>query len=326
MAQPVSITGWGTALPDRVVSNTELEHRLGLDAGWIEPRTGITERRIAAPHESTASLACAAARDALATAGLDAADLDLIVVATTTPEQPVPHTAAFISRSLGTRCASFDVNTACTGFITGCIAAAGLLSTANARHALVIGAETFSRIVNPEDRSTAVVFADGGAAIVLSARPDGGALLAWDLGCDPTQRQLVELTIGGSRQPATPTNCGSPQHFLRMSGRAVFDYAVPTLVDSIRRTVDRAGASLLDLTAVVPHQANARILEQVADKLGIDLSRLVINVDRFGNTSAASIPLALAEAATARRWSRGDLILMTAVGAGMTWGSLLLRW
>ena len=324
---PVRVAGWGTATPARVVTNAELHHRFGLPDGWIESRTGITERRYAEPHDSTATLATRSARDALTHAGVNPDEIDLLVVATTTPEQPIPSTAAFVAGALGLRCGALDVNAACTGFITAFVTAAAVLTAANGRHALVIGAETFSRIVDPNDRSTAVVFADAAAAVLLERTVNKEfGLLAWDLGCDPSQRSLVELVAGGSRHPTTLESLKSKTNHLRMSGRAVAEFAVPALLGSTRRTLRRAGLAISDIAALIPHQANARILDKVAAQLGLDPARVVVNIGQYGNTSAASIPLALAEAADQSRVAAGDLILMTAVGAGMTWGSVLIRW
>lgn len=323
----VRIAGWGTASPDHVLTNAELHERFNLGDGWIEQRTGISERRIAGPGESTATLATSAARAALARARVDPDQIDVVVVATTTPEQPIPSTAAFVAGSLDLRCGAFDVNAACTGFVTAFLSATAVVAAGDGRYALVIGAETFSRIVDPRDRSTAVVFGDGAAAIVLAptANPEP-TLLAWDLGCDPSQRGLVELVAGGSRQPTTTETLRTKANYLCMSGRAVAEFAVPALIGSVRRTLQRARVDIDDIAVLIPHQANARILEKVAAELGLDPTRVVMNIDRYGNTSAASIPLALAEAADQNRLAAGDLVLMTAVGAGMTWGSLLIRW
>ena len=323
----VRITGWGAATPAQVLTNAELDERLDLDPGWIEHRTGIAERRVAAPDETTATLATDAARAALEHAALDADQIDLLVVATTTPEQPIPSTAAIVAGNLGVRGGALDINAACTGFIAAFLTAAPVLALGQGQHALVIGAETFSRIVDPHDRSTAVLFGDAAAAIVLTNTPgDEPGLVAWDLGCDPTRRALVELTAGGSRQPTTPDTLRNRANYLRMSGRAVFDFAVPTLIASATRTLQRAGKSVDDLSAFIPHQANARILDLVADGLGLAPAQIVTNLERFGNTSAASIPLALTEAADHGRFRADDLMLLTAVGAGMTSGSLLIRW
>jgi 3-oxoacyl-[acyl-carrier-protein] synthase-3 len=321
------IAGWGTATPARVVTNAELQSRFGLPDTWIEDRTGITERRYAEPHDSTATLAISAGRRSLAHARVDPDKVDLLVVATTTPEQPIPSTAAFVAGALGLGCGSFDVNAACTGFITAFLTATAVLTTTNGHHALIIGAETFSRIVDPNDRSTAVVFGDAAAAVLLARTPNNeSGLLAWDLGCDPSQRSLVELVAGGSRQPTTLESLEARTNYLRMSGRAVAEFAVPALLGSTRRTLRRAGLTISDIAALIPHQANARILERVAAELGLDPARMIVNIGQHGNTSAASIPLALADAADQDRIAAGDLILMTAVGAGMTWGSLLIRW
>jgi 3-oxoacyl-[acyl-carrier-protein] synthase III len=323
----VRIVNWGTAVPTRVLTNPELNERLDLPPDWIENRTGITARHIVGCHDSTATLATDAARDALSRAQLDPNQIDLLIVATTTPEQPIPSTAAFVAGALDLHCGSMDINTACTGFVTAYLTAAAILKASTGHHALVIGAETYSRIVNPNDRSTAVVFGDAAGAVVLEDTPNTeSGLLAWDLGCDPSGRGLVELVAGGSRHPTTIDSLRAGSNYLHMSGRKVFEFAVPTLIDSVRRTLRRAEIDIDEITLFVPHQANARILEQVADGLGLNQARVAMNIDRFGNTAAASIPLALAEAANDHRITPGELVLMAAVGAGMTWGSLLIRW
>jgi 3-oxoacyl-[acyl-carrier-protein] synthase III len=324
---PVHFAGWGFDVPSAVAGNEELERRFGVEEGWIHSKTGIAARRVVAPDQSSADLATNAARAALASAGLTPADIDVIVLATCTPEQLVPHTAAFVGHELGITCGSFDLNTACTGFVYGLIVAGALLTASPANRALLIGVETYSRFVNPQDRGTAVVFGDGAGAVVLDRSDNGNAgILASDLGCDGSLTDIVGIRAGGSRLPASPETAAGPDHTIHMRGKAVFEFAVGALVRSIDVTLAHAGVDLRDVRWFVPHQANLRIIDAVGEKLHIDPARVVLNLERFGNTGAASIPIGLAEAAEDGRIRRGDLVLLSSVGAGMTWGSTLVRW
>jgi 3-oxoacyl-[acyl-carrier-protein] synthase-3 len=309
------------------MENTPLSEHFGVEPDWIVEKTGIRERRVAAPGESTASLATNAARAALARAGLAPSDIDLIALATTTPEQPIPHTAAFVGGELGTACASFDLNTACSGFVYGLVSTAAMLNAGPSERVLLIGAETFSRFVNPDQRATAVIFGDGAGAVVMTHAPDADSgLLSCDLGCEGTLTDLVGIRAGGSRRPSTPAALAAHEHQLHMSGRAIFEFAVRTIVESVDVTLGRASVDLAQVQLFVPHQANLRIIEAVGEKLDLDADKVVLNVDRLGNTAAASIPIGLAEAASAGRLRPGDLVLVSSVGAGMTWGTALIRW
>jgi 3-oxoacyl-[acyl-carrier-protein] synthase-3 len=322
-----AITGIGSAVPAGRVTNHDLEQRVDTSDAWIVERTGIRERRCATPAETTASLAVGAGAAAIKQAGLTPTDIDLLVVATATPEQPVPHTGAFVGDALGLRCGSFDLAAGCAGFVYALVVGSSLLSAGGLDHVLVVGAETLSRIIDPHDRSTCILFGDGAASVVLSqAHDDGSGLLAWDLGCDGSAAQLLEVPAGGSRRPASAATVAAGEHYLKMSGQEVFRRAVRCVVDSASATLDRAGMQASDVAWFVPHQANVRIIDSAARKLGIDMSRTVVNIDRYGNTSAASIPLALAEAVDDGRVKPGDLVLLSGFGAGMTWASALLRW
>jgi 3-oxoacyl-[acyl-carrier-protein] synthase III len=324
---PFRFAGWGADVPPTVMSNALLEKHFGVDEGWIVEKTGIRERRVAAPHESTASLATNAARAALESANLAPRDIDVIALATTTPEQPIPHTAAFVGGELDMTCASFDLNTACSGFVYGLVMTGALLNSGPFDNALLIGAETFSRILDPDDRATSVIFGDGAGAVVVTrdAGVDSG-VLASDLGCEGALADLVGIRAGGSRQPSTPELVANRDHTLHMQGRAIFEFAVRTLVQSIDATLARASVNLDEVDWFVPHQANLRIIEAAGEKLGLDPDKVVLNIDRLGNTAAASIPIGLTEAAESGRLRRGDLVLLASIGAGMTWGTALIRW
>jgi 3-oxoacyl-[acyl-carrier-protein] synthase-3 len=314
-------------VPDGRLTNADLEARVETTDAWILERTGIRERRVAADDETTASLAVAAGAAAIKRAGCTPDDIDLLLVATATPEQPIPHTGAFVGDGLGLRCGSFDLNVGCAGFIYGIITGSALLQAGHLRRVLVVGAETLSRVVDPRDRGTCILFGDGAAAVVLApADDDGPGILGWDTGCDGSAAYLIGIPAGGSRMPATPDTIDEGLQYIKMQGQEVFRRAVRAVVDSANLALERAGVTTADIDWFIPHQANLRIIEAAASRLGIDRDRTIVNIDRFGNTSAASIPLAMAEAADAGRLRDGDLLLMSGFGAGMSWASAVLRW
>ena len=315
----LAITGLGTAVPEQRLTNADLERMVDTSDQWILDRTGIRERRVAAADETSATLGTAAAAAALKDAGLTPEDVGLLVMATTTPVQLFPATAVRVQDALGLRCGAFDVMAACSGFVYGLVTAAGMMSVQatvagdDRRHVLLVGAETLTRVVDPDDRSTRVLFGDGAGAAVLgpSAHPHGG-LLSWDLGCDGSAASLLEVPRG--------------ERWLRMEGREVFRRAVRVVVDSAATALERAGLGPDDVDVFVPHQANIRIIEAVCSRIGVPLERTVTNIDRYGNTSAASIPLGLADAVDAGRLRGGEVVLLSGFGAGMTWASAVLRW
>jgi 3-oxoacyl-[acyl-carrier-protein] synthase-3 len=322
-----SISGWGAAAPDGRLTNADLEQLVETSDQWIVERTGIRERRIASADESTASLAIAAGAAAIKQAGLTPDAIDLLIVATATPEQPIPHTGAFVGDGLGLRCGSFDIGAGCAGFVYTLVTGASLLTAGNFGNVLLVGADTLSRVTDPTDRGTCILFGDAAASVVLTATPDDGTgILAWDLGCDGSAAGLLEIPAGGSRRPASHETVDEHGHFLKMAGQEVFRRAVRAVVDSALITLGRAGVTAGDIDWFIPHQANIRIIESVTSRLGIPMDRTVVNIERYGNTSAASIPLALAEAADDGRLQPGQLVLLSGFGAGMTWGSVLLRW
>jgi 3-oxoacyl-[acyl-carrier-protein] synthase III len=302
-----AITSWGAALPDRVVTNEDFAARLDTSHAWILERSGISERRMGS---TTGALAAAAGRAALERAGADPASVDLLVLATTTPDQTMPATASTVQEALGLRCGAMDVNAACSGFVYALVTAAGLVGI-GARRVLVIGADVMSRITDQDDRGTAVLFGDGAGAVVLEAVDGPGQLLGWDLGSDGSARHLLYADHGG---------------FTHMDGKEVFRRAVRGMVESAEAALAGAGLTADDVTLFVPHQANLRIIEAACTRLGVPPERAVTVLDRTGNTSAASIPLALADAAEAGRLDDGDVALLVGFGAGLTWASAVLRW
>ncbi|MBW2716416.1 MAG: ketoacyl-ACP synthase III [Deltaproteobacteria bacterium] len=303
------IVGWGTALPEKILTNRDLEAQLDTSDEWIRERTGIRERRIG---DSTAVLAIEAGREALEHAGVDPASIDMLVLCTTTPDQTVPATSASVHEALGIGGGAFDLNAACAGFVYGMVTAESLLASNPAKYILLIGADVLSRITDWTDRSTAVLFGDGAGAVVLQGCSDeDGQLLASDVGADGKLRGILYADLGGK---------------MKMEGPEVFKGAVRAMVASSKRVIESAGCRAEEIALLVPHQANLRIIEAACQRLGIPLERAAIVLDRTGNTSSASIPLALIDAIRADRLGDGDLVLLTGFGAGMTWASAVVRW
>ncbi|MGK2930969.1 MAG: beta-ketoacyl-ACP synthase III [Acidimicrobiales bacterium] len=303
------IIGWGTALPDGVRSNADLEATLDTTDTWITERTGIKERRIGG---TTAGLAAEAGRKAIERAGVDPATIDLLILCTTSPDRAMPATGSTVQELLGLDCGAFDLNAACSGFVYGLAAANGYIAMGSKR-ILLIGAETLDRITDPDDRGTAILFGNGGGAVVIDAVPDGepSQLLGWDVGSDGSTEHILYAELGG---------------YMQMDGREVFRRAVRVMVQSANTAMERAGVKSEDIALVVPHQANIRIIDSACDKLGFSRDQTALILESTGNTSAASIPLALAEALEEDRVRDGDLVLLVGFGAGMTWASAVLRW
>jgi len=313
------VSGTGSALPKRQVSNAELASTVDTTDEWIVERTGIRNRYIAGEGETTGSLATAAARRALESAGIEATDIGLIVLATATPDQTFPSTATKVQAALGIDdCIAFDVHAVCTGFLYALSVADSMLRSGNAGKALVIGAETFSRILDWEDRATCVLFGDGAGALVLSAEESDGGILATKLHADGRHNDLLFVDGG----PSTTGTVGK----LRMKGREVFRHAVVNLAGVLTEVLSSAGLTSADVDWVVPHQANARILDATAKKLGLPREKVVMTVDRHANTSAASVPLAFDTAIRDGRIKRGDVVVLEAMGGGFTWGAAALRY
>ncbi len=300
------ISGWGTALPDKVITNHELAETMDTSDEWIVARTGIRERRVGG---TTVGLSIESGRAALEMSGLDPSEIDAVVLATTTPDRQWGN-AASVQHELGLRCGAFDVNAACSGFVYGLVTAHGLIAM-GADKVLLIGTDTLSRITDWDDRATAPLFADGSGAVVIEAVPGRGQLLGWDLDADGSLGSLLYADVGG---------------FIHMEGKEVFRRAVRIMVDSATKSMEHAGVTADDIALIVPHQANIRIIQAACDRLGIEIERAAVVIERTGNTSSASIPLALADALENGRVASGDLVLLVGFGGGMTAASAILKW
>ena len=322
----ISITGLGCRVPERVLTNDELSTMMDTNDEWIRERTGIRERRIAAPDEALSDLCLPACRDALEQAAVRPEEIDLIIVATVTPDMIFPSTSAILADQLGAADAgAYDLSAGCTGFMYAVAQGYGMLAAGLAQKALIVGGDVLSRILDWSDRSTAVLFGDGAGAVVLERVPRGG-FLGFELGADGSGGPQLYVPAGGSRSPASEETVAGRMHFVKMNGREVFRFATRVLVSSAQAVLAECGRSIEDVDVYVPHQANVRIIEHARQKLGIPEEKTVIDVDRYGNTSSGSIPLALADATANGRLRPGQLVLMTGMGAGLTWGSGLIEW
>jgi 3-oxoacyl-[acyl-carrier-protein] synthase III len=322
----IGITGVGSYVPDRILTNDDLSKLVETSDEWITERTGIKERRVADPEQAASDLAVPAARQALAAAGLDPADVELVIVATVTPDMFFPSTGSLVATELGSPdAAAYDLSAGCTGFMYAVAQGYGALAGGLARNAVVIGAETLSKIMNWHDRSTCVLFGDGAGAVVLEHVFDGG-FLGFELGSDGEGGKELSVPAGGSRNPATAQTVEQELHFLRMNGREVYKFATRVLVSSAEKLLEECGLTVEDVDLYIPHQANKRIIDHAARNLGIPEEKIFINLQKYGNTSSASIPLCLAEAAAEGRLTKGTRVLMTGMGAGLTWGSAYTIW
>ncbi|MFQ5922014.1 MAG: beta-ketoacyl-ACP synthase III [Anaerolineales bacterium] len=326
MTRYAHITGWGMAVPERVLTNQDLEQIIDADDEWIVSRTGIRERRIADKTETTASLGTKAALRALQGTDVKASDIDLIIVATSSPEHIFPATASVVQDNIGaSQAGAFDLLAACTGFIFALNMAAQAVRSGNINKALVIGSETLSRIVNYEDRNTAILFGDGAGAFLVEGRVEPGGVLSCVMRSDGSGGDLLSVPAGGSYMPTTPETVANNMHFMQMNGREVFRFATRVMAAATRDAVDDAGIALEDVSLIVPHQANFRIIEAAARGLKMPLERFAINVDKYGNTSTASIPMAFCEAWDQGRIRTGDSLVLVGFGGGLTWGAMALQ-
>ncbi len=321
------LTGWGRYAPAGVLTNADLERMVDTSDEWIVSRTGIRERRVAAAHETTASMAAVAAKRAIAVAGIGADEIDLILLATLTPDYWMPATAALVKEAIGnTRAVAMDIAAACSGFVYGYATAQAYITSGMARHVLVIGAELLTRFLDYTDRNTCILFGDGAGAVVLSASNEPGGGLGIELTTEPQGAYMIWLPSGGSKSPPSAETIARGEHYIRMEGRETYRFATRTLVSTALAAIDHAGLQLADIDLIIPHQANVRIIEAVARGLDLSMDRMFVNVDRYGNTSAASIPIALAEAANSGRIRKGGRIVIVAFGAGFTSGAVAIEW
>jgi len=321
------ITGWGRYAPKQVLTNADLERMVETNDEWIRTRTGIRERRVAAAHETTASMAAVASMRAIAVAGIDPDEIDMILLATLTPDYWMPSTAALVKEAIGnTRAAAMDVAAACSGFVYAFSAAQAYIASGMARHVLVIGAELLTRFLDYTDRNTCILFGDGAGAVVLSASDEPGGALATELTTEPSGAYMIWLPAGGSKAPPSMSTLARGEHYIRMEGKETYRFATKTLASTALAAIERAGLHPDDIALIIPHQANIRIIEAVAKGLDLPMERMFVNVDRYGNTSAASVPIALAEAVDTGRVKIGDRIVIVAFGAGFTSGAVAIEW
>jgi 3-oxoacyl-[acyl-carrier-protein] synthase-3 len=322
----VGILGLGKYLPEKVLTNADLEKMVDTSDEWITTRTGIKERHIAAKDEATSDLAVNAAKQALKNAGLKASELDLIIVGTVTPDMPFPSTATIVQAKLGAKNAfCFDISAACAGYIYAITIAQQFIARGTCKNALVIGAETLSRITDWEDRNTCVLFGDGAGAAILGESKGQGILSAY-LGSDGTKTDLLKMPGGGSRNPATAQTIKDRLHYIKMEGSELFKIAVTSMADAALMALKEAGLKCADVNWIIPHQANLRIINAVAKRLGFVNAQVYLNIEKYGNMSSACVAIALCEAAEEGKIKKGDIVLLDAFGGGLVWGALIIKW
>ncbi|HWQ88554.1 MAG TPA: beta-ketoacyl-ACP synthase III [Desulfitobacteriaceae bacterium] len=321
------IAGIGTYVPEKILTNFDLEKIVDTNDQWIRERTGIQERHIASAEQAASDLGVIAAQRAMKNAGVTAADIDLIIVSTVTPDMLFPSTACVIQEQLGiTEAPAFDLGAGCTGFVYALVTGAQYIATGAYRNILLIGTETLSKVTNWSDRSTCVLLADGAGAVVLQPGAADGGLLSFTLGADGRGGKYLFQPAGGSRMPATIETVQNNLHLLQMSGPEIFKFAVRKLPEIAEEVLTKAGLSISDIDFLIPHQANARIIEAAAKRLGLPMDKVLLSIAKYGNNSSATIPLAMDDALKAGRIKKGDLLLLIAFGAGLTWGGAVLRW
>jgi 3-oxoacyl-[acyl-carrier-protein] synthase-3 len=327
MELAAGILGTGSALPEKVLTNLDLEKMVETSDRWITERTGIKERHVAGPQDTTSTLSVKASRKALEMAGISAPDLDLIICSTISPDMPLPSTAALIQRDLGARaCCAFDLAAACSGFLFGITVADQFIRNGRCKHVLVIGAELLSRYVDYKDRATCVLFGDGMAAAVLGPVTPPSGILASDLHTEGLYADHLYIPAGGTAFPTSHETIARGDHYIKMRGNELFKVAVRNMEEVSRRVLEKSQVCASQIDLFIPHQANQRITEAVRERLGVAPEKVYTNIDRIGNTSSASIPICIDECVRAGRLKRGDMILMAAFGAGVTWGAVLMRW
>ena len=321
------VTGWGRYAPSHVLTNADLERIVDTSDEWIRSRTGIRERRVAAAHETTASMGAVAGLRAIRTAGIEPEDIDLILLATLTPDYWMPATAVLVKEAIGnTKATAFDVMAACSGFVYGFATAQAYIQAGLAKHVLVIGAELLTRFLDYTDRSTCILFGDGAGAVVLSASDEPGGALGVEMTTEPQGAYMIWLPAGGSKAPPSAETISRGEHYVRMEGNQTYRFATKTMATTALESIRRSGLDPADIDLFIPHQANIRIVEAVAKGLDLPMEKMFVNLDKYGNTSAASVPIALAEAVNEGRVKIGDNITIVAFGAGFTSGAVTINW
>ncbi|MDM8534221.1 beta-ketoacyl-ACP synthase III [Clostridiaceae bacterium HSG29] len=323
----VGIIGTGSFIPEKIVTNHDLAKIVDTSDEWIVSRTGIKERRFASEEIATSDLAYEAAKKAIENAGLTPEDIDLIILATLTPDMILPSTACIVQDKLkAVNAAAFDLSAACSGFLYGITVAKQMVSTGVNKNVVVIGAEAMSKMLDMEDRNTCVLFGDGAGAVVISEVEEGSGILATELGADGSGSMYLNIPGGGSRNPASHKTIDERLHFMKMEGQGVFKFAVRIMSNATKKVIEKAGIELTDIDYMVPHQANIRIIEAAAKKMKLPMEKVKVNLDRIGNTSAGSIPIALDEALKEGKINKGDNVILVGFGGGLTWGSCLIKW
>lgn len=324
---PAGIMGLGVHVPDKVLTNFDLEKMMDTSDDWIRTRTGIAERRVVEGNTATSDLAALAAKAAIENANITADDVDLILVTTSTPDMIFPSTACLVQHKLGTTgCAAFDLQAACTGFVYGLTVASQFIESGMYKTVLLIGADAFTRHINWNDRGTAILFGDGAGAVVLGGVDEGYGLLGSYLAADGSGADMLKIPAGGSALPGNEYSVSNNLHFVQMNGNEVFKFAVRIMPEACIRALDKAGLTINDVDYLIPHQANLRIIDSAAKRLGIDKEKIIVNLEKYGNTSTASIPLALYDLYSSGKLKRGDTLLFVGFGAGLTWGANVIRW
>jgi 3-oxoacyl-[acyl-carrier-protein] synthase-3 len=326
MGRYSAITGWGMYVPEKVLTNADLERMVDTSDEWIVSRSGIKERHIAAPHETASTLSINASRQALARAGIEGKDLDLIIVATVSYDYPFPSTANLVQHALGARCGAFDMQAACTGFLYALSVAHQFIAAGSAQHVLVVGVEVLSRVMDYTDRTTCVLFGDGAGAVVLSASDEPGGLLGFTLGSDGEKPELLWIPVGGSAKRIDENDLREGRQYLQMKGAEVFKFATRIMGTAMEEALANAGMTTDEMDLFIPHQANLRIIEAASKRLNLPPEKVFVNIERYGNTSAAAVPIALCEAVEEGRVFRGAHLGMVAFGAGLTWAAAVVKW
>ena len=321
-----AITGWGMSVPEKILTNADLERMVETSDEWITSRTGIKERHVAGPGESASTLSIAAARQALERAGIEGKDLGLIIVATVCADYPFPSTGNLVQHALGAQCPAFDMQAACSGFLYGLSTAHQFIANGSAKHILVIGVEVLSRVLDYTDRTTCVLFGDGAGAVVLSASDEPGGVLGFTMGSDGARPDLLWIPIGGSAEPVTEEGLRAHRQYVQMQGGEVFKFATRIMGTAMEEALDHAGMTAADMDLFIPHQANLRIIESASKRLNLPPEKVFVNIEKYGNTSAAAIPIALCEAIDQGRVYPGAHVGMVAFGAGLTWAAAVVKW